>query len=139
MSEVEFFEPMRLPDTTHNALEPGRRKDGSPCIRKSERLRRAEAKWEAHLGRHVPDEPLAGPLAMEVRYCYEPDRCHPEGTPKDTPPDTDNLDKVVRDAMGRLGYFAVGDQQIATGMSTKAYSRPEGVYVRIYEIGGMER
>lgn len=134
MGTLEFFEPMRIPDTTHNALEPYRRRNGSPAIRKADRLKRAEAKWEAHLGRHTPEEPLEGALSLHVAYCYEPDRAHPAGSPKTTPPDTDNLDKVVRDAMERLGWFAEGDAQIATGLSTKGYQHPAGVYVRIEEI-----
>lgn len=134
MGRIEFFEPMRIPDTTHNALEPGLRKNGKPCIRKSARLHKAEDKWEAHLAKHAPESPLEGPLMANVKYCYEPDKLHPEGTPKITPPDGDNLDKTVRDAMQRVGFF-VDDAQIADAWTTKGYAHPEGIYVRIETIG----
>lgn len=131
---IEFFEPMKIPDTTHNALEPALRRNGKPTIRKSDRLKAAEAKWEAHLARHAPEKPLEGALMACVKYCYEPDRLHPEGTPKVTPPDTDNLDKTVRDAMQRVGFFA-DDAQIADAWTTKGYAHPQGVYVKIEEMG----
>lgn len=136
MSAVEFFEPMRVPGETHNLLEPCRRRDGSPAIRKSVRLKRAEAKWEAHLGRHAPDAPLEGPLAVQLTFCYPPDRLHPPGSPKATVPDVDNLAKTVLDAMGRLGWFAEGDQQVADLFLAKGHQDPQGVYVRIERIGG---
>lgn len=134
--KVEFFEPMRVPGATHNLLEPYRKSSGKPGIRKSDSLKEAEAKWEAHLGRHTPGAPLSGPLAVRITFCYEPDRLHPAGSPKVTVPDVDNLAKTVIDSMKRLGWFAEDDAQVADLLLTKGYQHPQGVYVSVEEIGG---
>lgn len=132
----EFFEPMKVPGATHNALEPYRRRNGSPGIRKKGDLKRAEAKWEAHLARHDPPKPFEGPLAVRITFCYAPDRLHPAGSPKVTVPDVDNLAKTAIDAMKRLGWFAEDDAQVADLLLTKGYQDPPGVYVAVEEIGG---
>jgi len=40
-------------------------------------------------------------------------------------PDTDNLSKLVMDALERAGLFAVGDQQVVAGTTVKVLGAPE--------------
>lgn len=136
---VEFFCPMRIPPTTHNDLVAVPMAHGGARILKSQALRDAEARWEAHLAPHAPRRPLEGSLAADVRLCWEADGKHPAGSPKDTKPDLDNLEKTMWDAMERLGFFAKGDQQVASKRVAKLYAEHPGAYVRIEEVGPCSR
>lgn len=134
MSAVEFFAPMRVPSTTHNDLIAVPMEGGGARIVKSAALRDAEAAWESRLARFAPERPLRGPLAADVRLCWEADAAHPAGTPKATKPDLDNIEKTLWDALGRLGFFERGDQQVAVKTVCKMYAEHPGAYVRLEEI-----
>lgn len=132
--KVEFFAPVLLDHASHNRLEAFRRKDGSVGIRKSDSLKEAEARIEAHVAYHAPAAPLEGPLSAELRMCWPTGGRHAQGEPKPTPPDMDNVEKVVWDVLQRLGFFA-SDAQIFAKSVCKMWSDPAGVYVRIEELG----
>lgn len=134
MSAVEFFAAMRVPSTTHNDLVAVPMAHGGARIVKSAALREAEAAWESRLARFAPDRPLTGPLAADVRLCWEADAAHPAGTPKATKPDLDNIEKTLWDVLGRLGFFERGDQQVALKRVAKLYGEVPGVYVRLEEM-----
>lgn len=131
---------MRIPTVTHNALAPRERKgrDGKRAsyIGKTSELLDAEAKIEAYLSCATPERPLEGPLAMELAYVFY-DETAPEDrlTYKTTKPDWDNLAKTTQDAMGRLGWFAVGDQQVCSaGVSKYRSPNSEGIRLAVWEI-----
>lgn len=134
MSAVEFFAPMRIPSATHNDLIAVPMAGGGARIVKSQALRDAEAAWETRLSRFAPERPLSGPLAADVRLCWEADAAHPAGTPKATKPDLDNIEKTLWDVLGRLGFFERGDQQVAAKAVCKMYAEHPGAYVRLEEI-----
>ena len=133
MSAVEFFAPMRVPSTTHNDLIAVPMHGGGARIVKSAALREAEAAWESRLARFAPEMPLSGPLAADVRLCWEADAKHPAGSPKDTKPDLDNIEKTLWDVMERLGFFE-NDAQVALKRVAKLYGDVPGVYVRLEEM-----
>lgn len=131
--KVEFFAPVKLDHASHNRLEPFKRKDGSVGIRKSDSLKEAEARIEAHVAYHAPAAPLEGPLVAELRMCWPTDGTHAQGEPKATDPDMDNVEKVLWDVMQRLGFYG-NDAQIFAKSVSKMWSDPAGVYVRIEEL-----
>lgn len=128
-----FFCPMVPPNVTHNALEVYRRKSGTGGIRKSSALKEAEAKLEANFAKHRPAVSYHGAVQVELCICYKTNKDHPIGF-KTTKPDVDNLEKVIYDVMGRLGFFEVGDQQIAKSMTSKCYDTQPGIYVAMQEL-----
>lgn len=130
---IEFFEPMVPPTTTHNDLVAVSDARGRARLVKSQALREAEAKWEAHLAPFAPPRPLRGPLRADLRLCWPTGGRHPQGSPKGTKPDLDNVEKTFWDVCEQLGYFA-GDQQIAAKQVSKAWADPAGVYLRLEEI-----
>lgn len=135
-NRMSAFVAMRIPTVTHNDLEPGMRK-GKPYIRKSEELREAEAKWEAHLGIAKgriegmgAKLPLSGPLVARVQFLFEADERHPAGTPHADKPDLDNIEKTFWDAMCRVGLIE-DDRLVFCKEVTKAYDRIPGVRIEI--------
>lgn len=130
---IEFFEPMVPPTTTHNDLEV-HHYGGKSRVGKSAALVDAEAKWESHLARFAPEKPFKGALRADLRLCWPTEGKHPQGTPKDTKPDSDNVEKTFWDACERLKYFAVGDQQVADKHVVKMWADPAGFYLKLEEI-----
>lgn len=133
---LQFFQPMVPPKITHNALEVRYRSDGGkrvPYIGKSDALKQAEAKWHAYLGRHAPDRPFSGPVRVEYRICWPTGGKHAQGEPMTAKPDNDNSEKVLNDALVRLGFLA-DDRFIASNETMKMWSDPAGIFVRIEEI-----
>ena len=129
------FLAMRIPDVTHNDLEPYRRRGKGLGIRKSDRLKDAEDAIMARIrAAGVPDAPMAGALRLTARWCYEPDSAHQLGSPKTTKPDTSNMLKTLEDCLTRCGVIA-DDSIICAHSLSKGYSRPEGIYVEIRHIG----
>lgn len=132
---IQGFIPMRIPTVTHNALEPGMRK-GKPCIRKSARLKNAEAHWEAHLAKlaeQLDGHALSGALMVQVRFAFQADERHSAGTPHTSKPDADNLEKTLWDVLQRLGVIE-DDRRIFDKRVSKLYADVPGVYVRIEEV-----
>lgn len=130
---IEFFAPMVPPTTTHNDLVPVSDARGRARIVKSQTLREAEAKWEAHLAEHAPGKPLQGAVALEMRICWPTGGKHAQGSWHDVKPDADNVEKTVFDVMVKLGYFD-NDSRIALHTTAKLWSDPAGIYVRMEEI-----
>lgn len=132
MEVVEFFEPMRLPTKTHNELMPVRRGKGLGIIKTPE-LTEVEANWRAHLARHAPETPIAGPVAVTVRLLYGLPEGKGQFAPKTTKPDVDNVMKTLLDVMADLGFFG-DDAKVASLAVTKAWGEPQGVYVKVERI-----
>lgn len=91
--------------------------------------------------RHVPEEPLAGPLLLEVYFQFvwrKGDGASFRAAlsrPKDTHPDYDNLCKALGDAMQAAGFF-VNDSQISTAVIRKRWGPRDLLHVRIMPDDG---
>ena len=138
MGAVEFFEPMRIPLATHNALVAHVSADGRPGIHKKAELLRAEGAWESHLGRHAPEHPFAGPVAVSLAICRPTDGKRAQGEPCTSKPDIDNGEKTILDVMAHAGYF-LDDAQVVDLHACKMWSDPQGIWVRVEELPETEQ
>ena len=68
-------------------------------------LKTAKEKLKAHLIPHIPDKPFDGPLRLIVRWCFPIAGKHHDGEYKHTKPDTDDLNKSLKDIMEKLGFY----------------------------------
>ena len=108
---MQFFLPMKPPTVTHHAKElHAYMKGGKPCavLHDSRELKDARAKLHAALAPFAPDKPFGGPVRLLVKWCFPSDGRHADGEWKTTKPDTDNLDKALKDEMTRLRYWYDG-------------------------------
>ena len=130
---IEFFMPMRPPTATAQEHKISTR-GGKGKIRVYEppKLAEARAKLEAHLGRHVPKEPLQGALILQTKWCF-PKGKHPDGSYRTTRPDTDNLNKLLKDCMTRLRFWK-DDAQVAVEIIEKRWCALPGIYIRVEEL-----
>ena len=86
-----------------------------------------------------PLYPKGVPLSLSVKWCFENYRvesdgrktvAHPHGSYRVTKPDTDNLNKALKDCMTELGFWA-DDAQVVEEQIGKYWSQVPGVFVEI--------
>lgn len=85
-------------------------KDGKPRLYDPPALAKARADFCAKLERHAPDAPFEGPVCLRVMWLYN--RADGRTGWKDTRPDTDNLQKLLKDCMTRMRFW-IDDAQVA--------------------------
>lgn len=90
--------------------------------------------------RRIVNVPVFGrgvPLSLTVKWCFGSDKVKagkiPDGTPRTTKPDTDNLDKILKDCMTRCGFWW-DDAQVTEEHIGKYWSSTPGVWVRVVRI-----
>lgn len=104
MTAIEFFLPMEhVPTVTHQEHDV-RVVNGKPVFYDPPELKAARQKYQDMLVRHKPSDRLTGPLELTVVWCFLTTR-HPDGTWKTTKPDTDNLQKLLKDCMTNVGFW----------------------------------
>ena len=93
----------------------------------------AEADLMARLERFRPAEPLHGAVMLQVVWCFPCNGNHEDGEPHTQKPDTDNLDKGLKDVMTRLGWWD-DDAQVCDEQITKVWSAVPGIRIDIEEV-----
>lgn len=128
---VQFFVPMKqIPSIT---AQQGNRTTKQGRHYKDDRLTAAESLYTALFAPHRPATPLTGPLRLTIKFCYPPTPSHPHGEWKTSKPDDDNLVKVPKDCMTRLGFWT-DDALTADTHYSKCYWNPSGIFVRVEEM-----
>lgn len=129
---IEFFLPMeKIPTTTHQQKKVNVI-NGKPIFYEPEELKNARAKFESLLARHVPPDKLKGPVRLTVKWCFPMIKGARTGQYKTTAPDTDNLQKLFKDCMSKVGFWE-NDAQVASEIAEKFWSKVVGIYVRVEE------
>lgn len=129
---MEFFMPMQPPTVTHQEKKVHVVK-GKPVMYEPPQLRAARAKLTAHLAQHKPVQPMTGALRLVVKWCYPCGEKHAPGTYKTTRPDTDNLQKLLKDCMTDVGFW-MDDAQVASEIVEKFWADVLGIYIRVQEL-----
>ena len=128
---LEFFMPMIPPTATHQEKGLGVR-SGKPYTYERANVKDARQKLTAHLASHAPSEPYRGALRLVVKWLF-PRGKHRDGEYKPTKPDTDNLDKLLKDCMTALRFWH-DDAQVASEICEKFYAEVTGVYIQLTEL-----
>lgn len=130
MMVIEFFLSMDPPTVTHQHQQVTVRK-GKPVFYESDRLKAARIQLTANLHPHIPLEPLTGPLRLICKWCFPLNTAHKvDGEYKTTRPDTDNLQKLLKDVMTNVGFWE-DDAQVASEIVEKFYAKIPGIYIRV--------
>ena len=138
--QCEFFIPLKkIPSVTaqqHRAIGQGKGK--KVLFIDTPELANARALYMSHLAAHKPKAPAEGPFSLKVYWCYQETKKHPAGTWKVTRPDTDNLQKLFKDCLTKVGFWK-DDNQVVEETIGKGYERYEGIYVKIEEHATVAR
>jgi len=129
---MHFFVAMEPPTATKQEAKVKVGRDGKPRWYPSEAWAAAESKLRAHLEPHRPVKKMTGPVVLDVTWCF-PKGEHVDGEPYVEKPDTDNLQKGLKDVMTELGWW-VDDKQVWAEAVAKIYSRVPGIRIDIEEL-----
>jgi len=128
---IQFFEPMIPPTVTHQEKKFTAR-HGKLVAYEPPELKDARAKLMAYIGKHRPEKPLEGPVLLDVLWLFPITGNHQDGEAKITKPDTDNLQKLLKDVMTDLGFWK-DDAQVYDERVIKRYADEPGI--GIYVLG----
>ena len=95
----------------------------------------ARAKLTGHLAPHVPERPLKGPLQLMVKWCFPIVGPHEDGEPKTSRPDTDNLQKLLKDCM-TAEHFWTDDALVCSEITEKFWADTPGIWIHIEPVEG---
>lgn len=135
MMLMNFFMPMVPPRTTAQQKRVGVTRTGKQVRYEGEKLADAHAKLRAYLAPHNPPEPIAGPVRLVVKWLYlDKSAAHPDGSWKITRPDTDNLQKMLKDVMTECRFWH-DDAQVCSEIAEKFWVRRRcGIYVEVHAL-----
>ena len=128
---MEFFMAMIPPTITHQEKKV-HLVNGRPRFYEPDELKAARQKLMAHLGEHVPEEPFYCGLRLIVKWCFPKGR-HQNGEYRITKPDTDNLQKLLKDCMTQIGFWD-DDAQVASEIVEKFWADIPGIYIWIEKL-----
>ena len=140
--KVEFFISCNPPKSTHQSgMRIMRRKDGTQFVGKfaNSKAKAAQDSLYALLMEHRPSRSMDGPLFLQVQWVYpwrksEPKKNRAKGFRWcDTRPDADNIMKMLKDCMTRVGFW-VDDSQIARLFVEKQWGECPGIHITITEL-----
>lgn len=127
--ELSFFMPMDPPTATHQEKKVTVR-GGKPVYYEPAKLKAARAKLTAALLPHRPKRPIQGPVKLEVSWRFAASGKHKAGDPRITRPDTDNLQKLLKDCMTATGFWC-DDAQVYSETVSKRWSTIPGIYISV--------
>lgn len=130
---MEFFIAMNPPTSTAQ-MKQVRVVNNKPVFYDPAPVKEARKKLIGLLILHRPDTPLEGPLALTVMWLFPKGRSHKNGEWRITKPDTDNLQKLLKDCMTKCQFWK-DDAQVVREVVEKRWSDdPCGIYIEIQEL-----
>lgn len=126
---LQFFLPMIPPTVTAQEHKVTVR-NGRPRFYDPPELKEARAKLTAHLAKHKPDKPYTKGVYLEVKWCFPLKFKHKDGEYRTTKPDTDNLQKLLKDCMTEVGFWR-DDALVASELCEKFWAQVPGIFIKI--------
>ncbi len=126
---LEFFMPMIPPTVTHQEKQVHVVK-GKPVFYEPQELKAARQKLMGHLAQHCPTEPFQQGVRLIAKWCFPKGSNHTDGEYKITKPDTDNLQKLLKDCMTVCGYWK-DDALVASEIVEKFWADLPGIYIKV--------
>ena len=132
---VEFFMSMVPPTITHQEHKVAVR-NGKPVVYLPQELKAAKEKLRAHLAGFAPENPIEAGTAvwLGVKWCFPIKNDHRNGEYMTSKPDTDNLNKMLKDVMTEVGFWH-DDAQVVSEHIEKFWAERPGIYIVVYELG----
>lgn len=128
---MEFFLPMIPPTVTQQEHKVAVIK-GKPIFYDPPELAAAKNKLSGHLAPHRPKAPMNGAIRLTVKWLF-PRGDHEDGEYRVTKPDTDNLQKMLKDVMTLCHYWN-DDAQVASEIVEKFWAETSGIYIKVESL-----
>ena len=132
---IKFFLPIVPPTITDQTHRIGKRKNNTGFfVYDSPELKTARSKLTAHLAGRAPDTPITGAVQLVVKWCFPVTGGHKDSEWKTSKPDTDNLQKMLKDCMTTVGFWK-DDAQVASEVVQKFWADVPGIFVSVESLG----
>lgn len=131
MMVTEFFMPMIPPTCTHQEKQVAV-VNGKPVFYEPPELKEARSKLKAHLTKHVPEQRYDCGIRLVTKWCFPRGRHH-DGEYRTTRPDTDNLQKLLKDCMTDVGFWK-DDALVASEITEKFWAEVPGIYIQVIKL-----
>ena len=130
---MDFFIAMKPPTVTAQEKKVTLVK-GKPIFYDPAPVKEARAALTAYLAPHKPTAPLQGPISLRTLWLFPRGKSHKNGEWRITKPDTDNLQKMLKDCMTQVGFWK-DDAQVVREIAEKRWSdEPCGIYIEVEVI-----
>ena len=135
---MNFFIAMKPPTVTAQEKKV-RIVKGKPAFYDPPAVKAARETLTAHLTGHRPEKPMNGPIELRTLWLFPKGKTHRHGEWRITKPDTDNLQKLLKDCMTRVGFWH-DDAQVVREIAEKRWSdEPSGIYIEINELPEVDK
>lgn len=128
----ETFLAMEPPTVTQQ-MHRVRVINGKPVFFDGPEVKAARMKLLAALIRQRPNAPFTEGIRLQVKWCFMVTGRHQNGDYRTTKPDTDNLQKLLKDCMTDAHYWK-DDCLVCCEIVEKFWSDVPGIYIRIDQV-----
>lgn len=128
---TEFFISMVPPTVTHQEKKITT-VNGRAHFYEGPELKDARQKLTAYLSGHVPATPYTSAVRLVTKWLF-PKGSHQNGEWRTSKPDTDNLQKLLKDVMTSLHYWK-DDALVCSELCEKFWADLPGLYIYIEEL-----
>lgn len=102
-----------------------------PVFYKPENVKKAKAELIKHLLPFKPAKPFEGPIELDVVWLFPKGKSHKAGEWRIIKPDTDNLEKMLKDCMTEVGFWNDDAQVVKETVQKKWADEPTGIDITI--------
>ena len=130
---MEFFIAIDPPTSTAQ-MKQVRVVKGKPVFYDPPAVKAARNMLSAHLAIHKPEKPMTGPVSLRVLWLFPKGKSYKNGEWRITKPDTDNLQKLLKDCMTRCGFWKDDAQVVSEAVEKRWADDPCGLYIEVNEL-----
>ena len=130
---MEFFISVNPPTSTAQ-MKQVRVVNGKPLFYDPPAVKEARKLLTGHLLLHRPDVPISGAVSLTVIWLFPKGKSHKHGEWRTTKPDTDNLQKLLKDCMTKCGYWKDDAQVVRETVEKRWADDPAGIYIEVQEL-----
>lgn len=130
---IEFFMPMKKVPTVTHQMKKVHVVNGKPVFYEPTDLKEARRDLSVLLSKHIPEVKFDRSVRLVTKWCFPITGKHTDGEYKYTRPDTDNLQKLLKDCMTDTGYWK-DDALVVCEITEKFWAAVPGIYIKIEEV-----
>ena len=109
--------------------------NGMPRFYEPKQVKEAKQLLMNLLSEHAPQEKFDGAIKLSVTWCFPRNKTHKHKEYRITKPDTDNLEKLLKDCMTQVGFWN-DDAQVVIERCCKVWVNNEdaGIVIDIQRL-----
>lgn len=134
---MKFFLNL-VPPTATSQEHKVRVVHGKPMFYDPPQIKEARTLLRLHLRLFKPLAPLAGPLELRALWLFPRGRRHKSGQWRDTRPDTDNLQKLLKDCMTAESFWNDDAQVVREIVEKKWSDEPCGIEIEVNTLEALD-